>query len=93
MEVAAAANVSLSSSTSETRQFHNCGLETWLRAREEWTKRTVETLPKKLPPGEYSAVARGLRKNMSLRTYELPQKMALPDIIELYTEIWDGKGI
>jgi hypothetical protein len=85
--------VSASSSSSETRRFHNCGLETWLRAREEWNRRTVEKLPPKPTPAEYNQLVRGLIKHSSLRTYELPRKMALSDLIDVYTDIWDGQGI
>ena len=79
-----------SSSTSETRRFHNCGLETWLRARKEWNKRTVETLPPKPTPAEYNQLVRGLTKHITQRTYELPRKMALSDLIDVYTDIWEG---
>lgn len=84
--------VSTSSSLSETRRFHNCGLETWLRARKEWNRRTVETLPPKPTPAEYNQLVRGLVKHSTQRTYELPRKMALSDLIDVYTDIWDGQG-
>lgn len=80
-------------STSETRRFRNCGLETWLRARQEWNRRTVETLPPKPTPAEYNQLVRGLAKHSTHRTYELPRKMALSDLINVYTDIWDGQGV
>lgn len=85
--------VSAPSSSSDTRQFHNCGLETWLRTREEWNRRTVENLPPKPTPAEYNQLVRGLVKHSTQRTYELPRKMALSDLIDVYTDIWDGQGM
>lgn len=81
-----------SSSSSETRRFHNCGLETWLKVREEWNRRTVETLPPKPTPAEYNQLVRGLVKHIGERTYELPRKMALSDLVDVYNDIWDGYG-
>lgn len=85
--------VAVNSSSSETRRFHNCGLETWLRARKEWNKRTIETLPPKPAPAEYNKLARGLMKHSTQRTYELPSQMALSDLIGVYTDIWEGIGM
>lgn len=76
----------------ETSKFRNCGLETWLRAREEWKRRTVETLPPKPTPAERNMLVKGLIKHSAERTYELPRKMALSDLIEVYTDIWEGQG-
>eukprot|EP00934_Nitzschia_sp_Nitz4_P002915 Nitzschia sp. Nitz4//scaffold96_size78090//38956//39588//NITZ4_005495-RA/size78090-augustus-gene-0.4-mRNA-1//1//CDS//3329560576//2905//frame0 len=72
-----------------TAKFHNCGLQTWLQARKEWNKQTVETLPPKPSPGELSKLARGLKKHIGERKYELPRRMALSDLIDVYTVIWD----
>lgn len=71
-------------------KFHNCGLETWLRARNEWNKRTVEELPPRPTPAEYNQLVRGLKKHSTLRKYELPRQMALSDLIDVYTDIWEG---
>ena len=78
-----------SSESSDTRRFHNCGLETWLKAREEWKRQTVETLPPKPAPAGYNELVRGLIKNISQRTFELPRKMALSDVVDIYSDIWD----
>ena len=78
--------------SAEKTKFRNCGLETWLRAREEWQRRTVETLPPKPTPAERNMLVRGLIKHSTERTYELPRKMALSDLIEVYTDIWEGQG-
>ncbi|KAG7364436.1 hypothetical protein IV203_037638 [Nitzschia inconspicua] len=74
-------------------KFHNCGLETWLRAREEWQQRTVETLPARSTPAEHVQLVKGLTKASTQRTYELPRPMALSDLISVYQDIWSGEGI
>ena len=71
-------------------KFHNCGMETWLRARSEWNKRTVKDLPPRPTPAEYDQLVRGLKKHSTLRYYELPRQMALSDLIDVYTDIWEG---
>ena len=72
------------------KKFHNCGFETWLRAREEWKQRTVENIPEKPPLLDRAQITRGLRKATSQRTYELPRNIALSDLINMYQDIWDG---
>ena len=84
---------SVSSISTDNRRFHNRGLETWMKAREEWKKRTVETLPPKPTPAEYNQLVRGLIKHSAQRTYELPRKMALSDLIDVYNDIWEGQGL
>jgi hypothetical protein len=79
-------------SLSRQKRFQNCGLETWLRVREKWTRRTVETLPPRPTPAEYAQLVKGLTKSSSLRSYELPRRMALSDLIGVYNDIWDGGG-
>jgi hypothetical protein len=74
----------------QARKFHNCGLEAWLQAREEWNRRTVEVLPPRPTPAEYHILAKGLKKHSTLRTYELPRRMVLSDLIDVYTDIWEG---
>jgi hypothetical protein len=68
-------------------------LETWDKARKEWTQQTVETLPPKSTPVEYNQLVKGLSKASTQRTYELPRRMALSDLIDVYTDIWDGQGM
>jgi hypothetical protein len=80
----------LTKSQPSARAFHNCGLETWLLAREEWNKRTVTVLPPRRTPAEYNQLVRGLKKHSTLRNYELPRQMALSDLIDVYTDIWEG---
>jgi hypothetical protein len=75
---------------SPPKKFHNCGLETWEQTRKEWNRRTVEVLPPKPTPAEHNQLVRGLTKHSCQRTYELPRRMALSDLIEVYTDIWEG---
>ena len=72
------------------QKFHNCGYETWVRARQEWKQQTVDVVPERPPLVERSQITKGLRKAMSQRTYELPRNIALPDLINMYNDIWDG---
>lgn len=72
------------------QKFHNCGYETWVRARQEWKQQTVDVIPERPPLLERSQITKGLRKNMSQRTYELPRNVALPDLINMYQDIWDS---
>jgi hypothetical protein len=74
-------------------RFHNCGFETWTKARAEWKKKTVETLPPRPKPAEYNQLVKGLTRSSALRTYELPRRMVLSDLIDVYTDIWDGQGV
>ena len=78
--------------SSRHKKFHNCGFETWVRTREEWKQQTVETIPEKPALLERAQLVKGLRKATSQRTYELPRNIALPDLIRVYTDIWDGDG-
>ena len=72
------------------KTFHNCGLETWEQTRKEWNRRTVDVLPPKPTPAEHNQLVRGLTKHSCQRTYELPRRMALSDLIDVYTDIWEG---
>jgi hypothetical protein len=78
-------------SLSQQKRFHNCGLGTWQQVRKEWKKQTVETLPPRPTPAEYAQLVKGLTRSSSLRTYELPRRMALSDLIGVYNDIWDGE--
>lgn len=76
--------------SSRHKKFHNCGYETWVRAREEWKQQTVDTIPERPILVERSQLVKGLRKASSQRTYELPRRVALSDLIRVYRDIWDG---
>jgi len=68
-------------------EFHNCGLETWEAARKKWTTGTVKERPPHPPPVRYDEVVRGLTQ--VVRTYELPGRMTLPDIVDVFVDIWE----
>lgn len=72
------------------KKFHNCGYETWIRAREEWKQQTVEAIPERPELSDRSQIMKGLRRATSQRTYELPRNIALPDLIHMYSDIWDS---
>ena len=76
--------------SSSQKKFHNCGFETWIRAREEWKQQTVERVPQRAALVDRAQIVKGLRKATSQRTYELPRNIALPDLIQMYDDIWDG---
>lgn len=89
-KVAALFSPSALTSPSRQKRFHNVGLETWLRVREEWKQRTVESLPGRPTPAEHSQLVKGLARSSALRTYELPRRMVLSDLISVYNDIWEG---
>lgn len=78
--------------TRSYRKFHNCGYETWVRAREEWNKQTVANIPPKpaMSTSNMTDLVKGLGKATAQRTYALPRRMALSDVINAYTVIWQG---
>ena len=78
--------------TRSCRKFHNCGYETWVRAREEWNKQSVKNVPPKptLSSSQMQNLVKGLGKATAQRTHELPRRMALSDVIDAYTVIWQG---
>jgi hypothetical protein len=79
--------------TTKQQQFRNCGLETWQRARAEWTKRTVTVVPPRLaPPTSREPMVKLLTKGGTVRMYDLPRPMNLADLIGVYKEIWDKGG-
>ena len=64
----------------------NRGLEEWHRRRAEWT--TPKGRPRDPPkPIPYESVIEGLATLQS--KFELPGWIRLPDLIDLYVEIWD----
>mmetsp|Transcript_8750 Transcript_8750/g.21356 ORF Transcript_8750/g.21356 Transcript_8750/m.21356 type:complete len:200 (+) Transcript_8750:192-791(+) len=72
------------------KKFHNCGFETWTRARHEWKNQTVNSVPERPALVDRAQIIKGLRKATSQRTYELPRNIALSDLIQMYDDIWDG---
>ena len=86
------AKVVINAVSTANKKFHNCGHETWVAARQEWNQRTVENIPERPALTERSQIAKGLRKATSQRTHELPRNVALPDLIRIYNDIWEGDG-
>mmetsp|Transcript_31768 Transcript_31768/g.46854 ORF Transcript_31768/g.46854 Transcript_31768/m.46854 type:complete len:185 (+) Transcript_31768:165-719(+) len=75
-------------STDDSKRFHNRGYEVWAKGRSEWRKVTVNKAHlKKPPPVRYDQVVRGLRQGG--RHVELPGRMNLKDLVEIYTAVWE----
>uniref|UniRef100_A0AAV1UGR6 Dienelactone hydrolase domain-containing protein n=1 Tax=Peronospora matthiolae TaxID=2874970 RepID=A0AAV1UGR6_9STRA len=66
--------------------FCNVGLRTWQESRAIWLTPT-QTRPPRPPPVPAHLLFDGL--SSVRRTFELPQRMRLGDVIELFAEIWD----
>ncbi|TMW63117.1 hypothetical protein Poli38472_002058 [Pythium oligandrum] len=66
--------------------FFNCGLRTWQEARDAWVTPT-QTRPPRPPSVPSHLIFDGL--SSVRRTFDLPQRMALGDIVELFVEIWE----
>lgn len=66
--------------------FFNVGLRTWQESRTAWLTAT-QTRPPRPPPVPAHLLFDGL--SSVRRTFDLPQRMRLGDVIELFAEIWD----
>ena len=73
--------------TGRSGEFHNHGLANWHGLRQRWKKKTVKALPKKPPIPPYDDLIEGLANRR--RTFLLPGPIRLPDLIEVYTDIWE----
>eukprot|EP00752_Nemacystus_decipiens_P006329 g5705.t1 len=68
------------------RSFRPAARETWDRARETWRVQR-RPRPSRPPRVSYDSVVEGLAATR--RTFELPGRMTLPEIIEVFTDIWE----
>ncbi|CAH0476338.1 unnamed protein product [Peronospora belbahrii] len=66
--------------------FLNVGLRTWQESRAIWLAPT-QARPPRPPPVPAHLLFDGL--SSVRRTFDLPQRMRLGDVIELFAEIWD----
>ncbi|EEY69283.1 uncharacterized protein PITG_05500 [Phytophthora infestans T30-4] len=66
--------------------FFNVGLRTWQESRASWLMAT-QTRPPRPPPVPAHLLFDGL--SSVRRTFDLPQRMRLGDVIELFAEIWE----
>lgn len=69
--------------------FRNVGLENWEKVREAWRFQTVETRRPPPPTIRY----KDLKKRVSTiaTTYELPRRVVLTDIVNVFVRIWERK--
>lgn len=79
------------------RKFHNCGLETWEVARARWNARPTGSDPSKKnssnnsrAPVNSKELGKILTKASTLRTYELPRRVPLNNLVESYVNVWNG---
>ena len=66
--------------------FVNVGYENWKQVRAEWNRSNGKRRAPP-PPVQYEAVVEGL--STMRRTFQLPGWMRLPDLIDLYVDLWD----
>ncbi|CEG39348.1 hypothetical protein L914_06348 [Plasmopara halstedii] len=66
--------------------FFNVGLRTWQESRANWLLAT-QARPPRPPPVPAHLLFDGL--SSVRRTFDLPQRMHLGDVIELFAEIWE----
>jgi hypothetical protein len=75
--------------------FFGAGLRNWKAMRESWLSRPPNFVPPDYPPElDSEELIEELSKLQ--RTYTLPGPMRLPDIVDLFQDIWDeelGRGI
>ncbi|GMH75229.1 hypothetical protein TL16_g06689 [Triparma laevis f. inornata] len=67
--------------------FNNVGHQTWSSSRVAWCKATISPKPAAPPPVSYDEVVQGL--SQVVRTYELPGRMRLEDVVEVFNDIWE----
>mmetsp|Transcript_52391 Transcript_52391/g.67188 ORF Transcript_52391/g.67188 Transcript_52391/m.67188 type:complete len:315 (-) Transcript_52391:235-1179(-) len=74
-----------------SRGFQNVGESNWHQTRKEWRNYKDKTRPKapKLVP--YEVVVEGFVE--PLRTFELPGRMSLPNMVSVLTDIWEIEGV
>jgi hypothetical protein len=77
-----------SSQDSESQRFQNRGYDAWEKARAVWREPTATFRPSKQPVRR-EQVIRGVTSGKF--QYELPNRMSLTDMIEVYNDIWNAQ--
>mmetsp|Transcript_23665 Transcript_23665/g.27911 ORF Transcript_23665/g.27911 Transcript_23665/m.27911 type:complete len:213 (+) Transcript_23665:44-682(+) len=78
----------------EGRTFKNVGLENWEKSRKRWRVRDAPAVSSvdnengkvAIKPSDRIRIHKGLKQVQ--RTFELPVTISLPDVIEIYQDIW-----
>ena len=83
-------DVAMQQCQKDKNKFKNIGYENWQKSRAEWCVKTVDN-PKRAPPVD-SVDEVEIKTGLSQvqRTFELPVRVSLPNIIGLYQSIWQG---
>jgi hypothetical protein len=81
---------SSTSQESESRRFQNRGYDAWEKARTEWREPKATSFLSKPPPVKRAQVIRGITSGK--RQYELPGRMTLTDMINVYADIWAAEN-
>jgi hypothetical protein len=75
----------------EARRFRNLGLHTWSQGRKAWREAGREDYVPKIRQPIPSSFKKELVKCLAQRRqFELSQRIPLGDMIEAYTEAWNG---
>jgi len=69
-------------------EFVNVGLNLWNQQREQWQRAVGPVDRTPAAPIPYDEVLTGLASLR--RTYELPHPIRLPDLIDIYLDIWES---
>jgi len=76
--------------------FRNPGAQSWIRARRQWTRRRhgAPRFPEGLLGPDDITDRRGMQLGLSTisRTYRLPGRMTLPDIVTVLNRVWDEEN-
>jgi len=72
----------------DEKEFFNCGLSTWEESRRKWTCGTAKKVKNSCVFNK-NAVAQGLATGN--RTFELPGRISLKEIVDVFTGIWSGQ--
>jgi hypothetical protein len=71
------------------KRFRNCGLETWKRVQQAWRARDPRVVMESR--SQSPKVKRDLVKALSgCRQFDLPRRLPLKDLIDAYTDVWNG---
>lgn len=71
------------------KQFRNLGLETFLLVQQAWREPSLSAASTRTPSPSF-ALRREMAKHMDRRRFDLPKKVPLSDLVQVYNQIWYG---